>query len=376
MPDQLKIQSVGVSAFTVPTRSPESDGTLQWDATTLVLVHVSAGGKTGMGYSYADVATAQLIGKTLAPKIQGLDALATGEAWHAMVHAIRNLGRAGISSMAIAAVDNALWDLKGKCLNVSVAALLGLARPSIAAYGSGGFTAYTDRELVNQLAGWAHEGLPAVKMKIGRDPAADRRRVKLVREAIGPDVELFIDANGAYTRKQALLQARSFAESGVTWFEEPVSADDLEGLRLIRDEGPAGMAIAAGEYGYDALYFRRMLSAQAVDVQQADATRCAGITGFLQADALCESHSMPLSAHCAPPLHAHACCAAQRAINTEYFFDHIRIEKMAFEGAIEARAGALATRSLGGGFRPCVERTGYVSVSGVRTARIRRLNSL
>lgn len=350
MPDQLKIESVAVSAFTVPTRSPESDGTLQWDATTLVLVHIGAGGKTGIGYSYADVAAAQLIGKTLAPKIQGLDALATGEAWHAMVHAIRNLGRPGISSMAIAAVDNALWDLKGKCLNVSVAALLGQVRPAIAAYGSGGFTSYTDQELVNQLAGWAHEGLRAVKMKIGRDPAADVRRVKLVREAIGPNVELFVDANGAYTRKQALLQAVSFAESGVTWFEEPVSADDLEGLRLIRDEGPPGMAIAAGEYGYDALYFRRMLSAQAVDVQQADATRCAGITGFLQADALCESHSMPLSAHCAPSLHAHACCAAQRAINTEYFFDHIRIEKMAFEGAIEAKAGALRPDLSAAGF--------------------------
>jgi L-alanine-DL-glutamate epimerase-like enolase superfamily enzyme len=341
MPDQLKIEKVSVSAFTVPTRSPESDGTLEWDATTLVLVHVQAGGKTGIGYSYADAATAQLIEKTLAPKIEGLDALATGAAWRTMVQAIRNLGRPGICSMAIAAVDNALWDLKGKCLNVSVAALLGLVRPEIMAYGSGGFTSYTNKELVDQLMGWAHEGLHAVKMKIGRDATADVARVKLVREAIGPGVALFVDANGAYTRKQAMVQARRFAESGVAWFEEPVSSDDLEGLRLLRNQGPEGMAIAAGEYGYDALYFRRMLSAQAVDVQQADATRCAGITGFMQADALCDSHSVPLSAHCAPSIHAHACCAAQRAIHTEYFFDHIRIEKMAFEGAIEAKAGAL-----------------------------------
>ena len=341
MPDEIKIESVEVSAFTVSTESPESDGTLEWDATTLVLVRVHAGGKTGTGYSYADVATAQLIEKTLAPKIRGLDALATGDAWQTMVRSIRNLGRPGIASMAISAVDNALWDLKGKCLGVSVAALLGMARPQIMAYGSGGFTSYSDRKLVDQLAGWAHDGLRAVKMKIGRDPAADVRRVKLVHEAIGPDVELFVDANGAYTRKQALLQARRFAESGVSWFEEPVSSDDLEGLRLIRDQGPEGMAIAAGEYAYDAPYFRRMLSARAVDVQQADATRCAGITGFLQADALCGSFCMPLSAHCAPSLHAHACCAAQRAIHTEYFFDHVRIEKMAFEGAIEAKAGAL-----------------------------------
>jgi L-alanine-DL-glutamate epimerase-like enolase superfamily enzyme len=330
-----------VSAFTVPTKSPESDGTLKWDKTTLVLVHIHAGGRIGIGFSYADVATALLIEKTLAPKIEGLDALATGAAWNTMVQAIRNLGRPGICSMAIAAVDNALWDLKGKCLGVSVASLLGLVRPEIMAYGSGGFTSYSDQELVDQLAGWAQEGLHAVKMKIGRDPAADIQRVKLAREAVGSEVALFVDANGAYTRKQALFLARRFAESGVTWFEEPVSSDDLEGLRLLRDQGPEGMAIAAGEYGYDALYFRRMLAAEAVDVQQADATRCAGITGFMQADALCESHSMPLSAHCAPSIHAHVCCAAQRAINTEYFFDHVRIEKMAFEGAIEAKAGVL-----------------------------------
>jgi L-alanine-DL-glutamate epimerase-like enolase superfamily enzyme len=339
--DQLKIEKVRVSAFTVPTKSPESDGTLEWETTTLVLVHIHAGGTIGIGFSYADVATALVIEKILAPKIHGLDALATGAAWHTMVHAIRNLGRPGICSMAIAAVDNALWDLKGKCLGVSVASLLGLVRPEIMAYGSGGFTSYSDQELADQLAGWAQEGLHAVKMKIGRDPAVDLHRVRLAREAIGPRVGLFVDANGSYTRKQALFQAHCFAESGVTWFEEPVSSDDLEGLRLLRDQGPEGMAIAAGEYGYDALYFRRMLAAEAVDVQQADATRCAGITGFMQADALCESHSRPLSAHCAPSIHAHACCAAQRAINTEYFFDHIRIEKMAFEGAIEARAGLL-----------------------------------
>ncbi len=127
----------------------------------------------------------------------------------------------------------------------------------------------------------------------------------------------------------------------MTWFEEPVSSDDLTGLRLIRDLAPPGMDIAAGEYGYDSPYFERMLAAGAVDVLQADATRCAGITGFLQADALCEGRSMPLSAHTAPSVHAHACCGSQRAIHTEYFFDHVRIERMAFDGAIEAKSGIL-----------------------------------
>ena len=238
-------------------------------------------------------------------------------------------------------MDNALWDLKGKLLNVSVAELLGLVRPAVMAYGSGGFTSYTERQLLDQMTGWARSGIRAVKMKIGRDAAADVHRVKLVREAIGQEVELFVDANGAYTRKQALGHAYRFAEYGVTWFEEPVSSDDLDGLRLIRDSGPPGMSIAAGEYGYDSWYFRRMLSAGSVDVLQADATRCGGVSGFLQADALCEGHCLPLSAHTAPTVHAHACCGAQRVIHSEYFFDHARLEKLAFDGAIEARGGML-----------------------------------
>jgi L-alanine-DL-glutamate epimerase-like enolase superfamily enzyme len=337
-----KIERIHVSVYTVPTETPESDGTFQWDKTSLVLVEVLAGGKTGLGYSYADISTAHLIDQSLAPRLTGHDALAIGGAWRTMVEQIRNLGRPGIASMAIAAVDNALWDLKGKLLDVSVAALIGIVRPGIMAYGSGGFTSYSDSQLREQLGGWAEVGFLAVKMKIGRDAAADIARVHAAREAIGPKVELFVDANGAYTRKQALYQAHRFRDDDVTWFEEPVVADDLKGLRLIRDAGPPGMNIAAGEYGYDSWYFRRMLDAGAVDVLQADATRCAGVTGFLLADALCESRFIPLSAHTSPSIHAHACCGTQRAINVEYFYDHARIETMAFDGVLKVTDGLLS----------------------------------
>jgi L-alanine-DL-glutamate epimerase-like enolase superfamily enzyme len=150
-----------------------------------------------------------------------------------------------------------------------------------------------------------------------------------------------VDANGGYTRKQALQLSYLFSQLDVTWFEEPVSADDLAGLRLIRDDGPPGMDIAAGEYGYDITYFQRMLDAGAVDVLQADATRCGGFTGFFQAAALCEAHHLPLSSHCAPALHLHAGCAARPFVHAEYFFDHVRIEKMFFDGAPEVRDGVL-----------------------------------
>ena len=294
------IEAVEVSAYTISTDFPESDGTYAWDKTTLVLVEATAGGKRGLGYSYANIATARLIHDSLSGVVRGQDAMDSPGVWAAMGRAIRNLGRAGICSMAISAVDACLWDLKARLLDLPLVKLLGAARQGVPVYGSGGFTSYSIDQLQKQLGGWAAQGITRVKMKIGTRPDDDLDRVRAAREAIGPEVELFVDANGAYSRKQALVQAEGFADLDVSWFEEPVSADDMAGLRLLRDRSPAGMEIAAGEYGYDLEYFRRMLEAEAVDVLQADATRCGGISGFLQVGTLCQARSMQLSAHCAP----------------------------------------------------------------------------
>ena len=339
--DRVPITKLKVSVFTVPTDLPESDGTYEWDATTLVLAESHAGGKTGIGYSYADISTAELIQSKLADVVLGCEALDVTSAWSKMAHSIRNLGRPGICSMAISAVDTALWDLKARLLNLPLVRLFGQVHDGVNIYGSGGFTSYTNQQLAEQLAGWAEQGILRVKMKIGRDPAADVERVWIARDAIGSQTELFVDANGAYSRKLALRQAEAFAQSSVRWFEEPLSSDDLEGLRLIRDRAPAAMDIAAGEYGYDSWYFRRMLDAGAVDVLQADATRCAGFTGFLQAAVLCEAHHLPLSAHCAPTLHVHVGCAAIPLRHVEYFHDHVRIENMLFDGVPQPRHGKL-----------------------------------
>ena len=340
MPDSAPITRLDVSVFTIPTDFPESDGTYEWNQTTMVLVHAHAGGKAGIGYTYADTSTAELVRSKLADVVKGMNALDVSSSWSKMVHSIRNLGRPGISSMAISAVDTALWDLKAKLLDLPLAKLFGQVRDGMDLYGSGGFTSYSNQQLADQLRGWIEQGIPRVKMKIGRDAEADIERVWIARDAIG-SAELFVDANGAYSRKQALAQAESFIDSGVSWFEEPVSADDLDGLRLIRDRAPAGIDIAAGEYGYDSWYFRRMLDAGAVDVLQADATRCAGYTGFLQAVSLCEAHHLPLSAHCAPTLHVPVGCAAIPFRNAEYFHDHVRIENMLFDGVPQPRNGKL-----------------------------------
>lgn len=337
----VAIEKVNVSAYTIPTDFPESDGTLEWNSTTIVLVEVAAGNKRGLGYSYADGSAAHLINSLLAKIIEGRDALNVFECWNAMVRATRNLGRPGIASYAISAVDAALWDLKAKLLNLPLVSLLGSVRSSVPIYGSGGFTSYSNDQLTSQLSNWVEQGISRVKMKIGRDPHADLERVRLARAAIGKNTELFVDANGAYSRKQALAKAEQFAESSVTWFEEPVSSDDLEGLHLIRNRAPLGMEIAAGEYGYVPTYFQQMLSAGAVDVLQADATRCGGITGFLQVAALCDAFHIPLSAHTAPAIHTHVCCAATPLRHLEYFHDHVRIEKMFFDGISEPVHGEL-----------------------------------
>jgi L-alanine-DL-glutamate epimerase-like enolase superfamily enzyme len=336
------VEKLDVRAYVIPTEEPESDGTLEWDSTTLVVVHVTAAGQRGLGFSYADTATARLIADRLAPLITGKDALAITACWNLMLRSVRNLGSVGVCAMAISAVDNALWDLKARILDVPLVTLLGSARERVHVYGSGGFTSYSVEQLQRQLAGWAEEGITRVKMKIGRDADADLARVEAARAAIGYGVELFVDSNGAYTRKQALFQAEAFANAGVSWFEEPVSSDDLAGLRLHRNRGPAGMAISAGEYGYDVRYFMRMCRAGAVDVLQADATRCAGITGFLRAAAVADAFQIPLSSHCAPSLHAALGCAAPRVCHVEYFHDHARIEQMLFDGAPVPVAGAIA----------------------------------
>jgi L-alanine-DL-glutamate epimerase-like enolase superfamily enzyme len=342
MASEAPISRVTARAYTIPTDAPESDGTIAWDSTTLVVVGIEAAGKRALGYTYADIATAALIRDKLAPLLLGADALAHAARYVDLTRAVRNLGRTGVCAMGISAVDAALWDLKGRLLGAPLSVLLGAARASIPAYGSGGFTSYTIEALQRQLAGWAQDGFRRVKMKVGREPENDQMRMAKAREAIGREIVLFVDANGAYAQEQALYFIEQSATHGVEWFEEPVSSDDLAGLRFLRERRPGKMAIAAGEYGYYPLYFRHMLEAQAVDVLQADATRCGGVTGFMDAAAIADAFGVPLSSHCAPALHVSLCCSARRAIHVEYFHDHARIERMLFDGAPVPHRGELA----------------------------------
>ena len=338
-PGSILIKEVKVSAYKVPTDLPEADGTIEWDSTTMVLVEIEVGGKKGVRYTYAHEGAGLVIEKTLKQIVVGKDAMNIPGITSHCIRAIRNNGDCGIAMMAVSAVDNALWDLKAKILNLPLCSLLGQVKEGMLVYGSGGFTSYSNAQTQKQFQSWARESITYFKMKIGSDPGKDVERIKAARKSIGNDAGLFVDANGAYTVKQALQKAKEFDEYNISWYEEPVTSANLKGLHFIREHAPFKINVAAGEYGYNLPYFDKMLHAGAVDILQADATRCGGISYFMKVGYMAEAYEIPFSSHCAPSLHLHAALALPSFYIAEYFHDHIRIEKMFFDGVTKPKNG-------------------------------------
>ncbi|MEV1289386.1 enolase C-terminal domain-like protein [Micromonospora sp. NPDC049679] len=341
---EVPIDRLGAAVYRIPTDQPDADGTITWDATTMVVVHAEAGGMVGLGWTYGAAAGGALVGDVLAPVITGRCALDVPGAYHAMSRAVRNLGRPGIAATAISAVDVALWDLKARLLGLRLARLLGVVHEEIPVYASGGFTSYDALRLTQQLRVWVHgSGIPRVKIKIaeswGMEVGRDLARARRARDVIGPDTELYVDANGGYQLKQAIRVGRVLDDLDVTWFEEPVSSDDLDGLREVRAEVTAD--VTAGEYGYDLSYFQRMCAARAVDCLQVDVSRCGGITEYLRVAAVAAAHGLSVSGHCAPHLHVDAAAATVNLRHLEWFHDHVRIESMLFDGSLAPTGGLL-----------------------------------
>src|SRR5438105_1972134 len=162
-----EIVDVEVSAFEVPTEKPESDGTAEWSKTTLVVVELQAAGERGLGYTYADLGAARIAHNLLAERVRGISPFDTRAIYRAACAAVRNHGRQGVCAMAISALDVAAWDLKARLLGVPLAKLLGQVRAEVPLYGSGAFTSYSERQLADQLSGWADHGFRSVKMKVG-----------------------------------------------------------------------------------------------------------------------------------------------------------------------------------------------------------------
>jgi L-alanine-DL-glutamate epimerase-like enolase superfamily enzyme len=338
---EAPVTGVRVRAATFPTDGPEGDGTFAWDSTTVVVVEVEAGGGRGLGWTYAPAAAADVVTGLLAPVVRGRDALAPAAANVAMLHAVRNAGRAGLVAMALSAVDVALWDLAARLQDLPVVRLWGGPVGPVPVYGSGGFTTYDEGRLRGQLDGWLELGLPRVKIKIGESWGADEdrdlERVATARSVVGDATALFVDANGGYRVGQACRVGRRLDDLGVTWFEEPVSSDDVPGLARVRDAVAAD--VTAGEYGHDPTYFARLVPA--VDCVQVDATRAGGWTGWLQSAATVAAHQRDVSGHCAPYLTAPVAAATPNLRHLEWFHDHVRIEQALFDGAADPVDGTL-----------------------------------
>ena len=342
--EALIVRDITAAVYVIPTDAPEADGTLAWDATTMVLASVRAGAQKGIGWTYGAAAAQDVITGMLAGVVAGRSALDVPGAAEAMARAVRNIGRPGIAATAISAVDIALWDLKARLLGCPLPRLLGQVHDSVPVYGSGGFTSYTEGQTREQLAGWVEKDhIPRVKIKIGESWGGNQRRdlqrVALARDVIGPDTELYVDANGGYTAGQAVRVAGQMAPYGVTWFEEPVSSQDLAGLAAVRRQVLPD--VAAGEYSWSLADSARLIAADAVDCLQLDVTRCGGITEFLRGSALAAAHNLQVSGHCAPNLHARVGVAVPNLRHVEYFHDHQRIERALFDGALDPDGGTL-----------------------------------
>lgn len=343
------IRDIAVAAYTVPTEHPESDGTLAWTSTTVVVVRISAGGHTGLGWSYTSAATGHVIAETLAPVLVGSTAGDIPYLWRAMHRACRNLGTKGLIMHAISAVDIALWDLAGHAAGSAAADLLGRCALDVPAYGSGGFTSMTDAQLDDQVADWKAAGCASMKIKIGQDWGSsverDLARVGRLRDLAGSEVQLMADANGGYTAGQARRVGAELDDIGVVWFEEPVSSDDLQGLASVRVA--VRCDVAAGEYIADSYDAQAMCGA--VDCLQLDATRCGGYTGWRACAAVAAARNLQVSAHCGAALHAHVAASAPNLRHVEWFADHARVDALLFDGVPPVAGGRLpASRAAHG----------------------------
>lgn len=345
------IDDVQARVYVIPTDLPEADGTLTWDSTTMVMVRVKSGNSIGTGWTYGPAACASLVDDLLTPQVLDQDPMNLPALSHSMIRAVCNASRAGLVSYAISAVDTALWDLKARLLDLPLHRLLGEVTADVPVYGSGGFTTYTFHQMEKQLARWTQElGIPRAKIKIGeawgRETDRDLRRMESARKTI-KDADLMVDANGAYSQAEAIRIMEEAHDLDVTWFEEPVSSDDVAGLRAVR--AAVLPDVTAGEYGTDIFYFRGMCEANAIDCLQVDVSRCGGISEWQRIAALAAAHNLQVSGHCAPHLHAHVAASTPNFRHLEWFHDHVRIENMVFDGTLDPQ---------GGGIHPCPEAPG------------------
>ncbi len=322
----MKIVDVSTTVLLNPGIEPVQYGTSPKRPSVVsevgrLFVHIKTdGGFEGLGVGQASPGVREVISNALRPLLIDADPMDIRQLWDDMFWLSRQFGSGGIGALAISAVDIGLWDLKAKALGLPLYKLIGAVRDSVPVYGSGGGTHLTKDELVAEAAGYVERGIPRVKIKVGKDfgraEKEDIERVTAVRDAVGYDVALYVDANSAYHPKQAIYLAKEFEQSQVGWFEEPVLTEDVEGLARI--VGATSIQIATGEQEYSVHGFRGLLSAAAVDIVQPDVFRVGGVTAWLRIAELAETFNRPVAPHLAPLVHLHLACTIPNLKSLEY----------------------------------------------------------
>lgn len=319
----MKITDVSTTLLHYPDVPGYQDATMAEPVPgrSSIFTHIQTDeGLEGLGVGQASPGVRDVIDSALRHILIGQDPMNIEKLWSDMFWAVRGYGRRGLAFLAVSAVDIGLWDLKAKALGMPLYKLLGPYREAVPVYGSGGWTNYTVDELVAEMEGYVDQGIPRIKMKVGKDFGSAERedieRVAAVRSAVGHDVALYIDANNGYYTKQAIYMAREFEEYQVGWYEEPVLADDIPGLAEIRRA--TTIPLASGEMEYTKYGFRDLITGGGADIVQPDVVRVGGVTEWMKVAHMAEAFNLQVAPHMAQLVHMHVCCAIPNLKAMEY----------------------------------------------------------
>ena len=331
----MRITEVRSRLFRIPPHRPIHDAIQQFESMELVTVEIrTESGMEGLGFTYTigrggRSVLALLQGEMLS-MLPGEDALRHERIWQKLWQELHWVGRSGIFSLALSAVDIALWDLKARALGVPLARLLGGSREKLPAYNTdGGWLNHSLDELVAEAVSQVEAGFHGVKLKVGKELLKeDVDRIAAVRERVGDKVPIMVDANMRFTVEEAIRRGRAYEELGVFWFEEPIEADDIGSHAKLQEQ--LSVPVAVGESLYNRFAFTEYVRQAGARILQPDAGRVGGVTEWLRVAALAHSHGMVVAPHFLMELHVHLAAAVPNAIFVEYipFLDRFVLEPL------------------------------------------------
>ena len=343
----MKIVDVTTTELFYPHARPVQDATLAPPGPDAggrgqLFVHLSTDeGVEGLGIGQAAPGARQVIESALKDLLLDQDPFCIEKLWSDMFRRVRGYGRKGVAFCALSAVDIGLWDLKAKALGLPLYRLLGPYTDTVPIYGSGGWTNFTTEELVAEMVAYVDQGINRVKMKVGKDFGGSERkdleRVAAVREAVGEDVALYVDANNGYYAKQAVYMAKEFEAYQVGWFEEPVLADDIQGLVDIRRA--INIPVASGEHEYTRYGFKELIARGCVDIVQPDVGRVGGVTEWLKVAHMAHAFNLPVAPHAVQLVHLHLACATPNLKVVEYLNTSLETDRVWYTEFPEPRDG-------------------------------------